>query len=204
MAAGQLPRACGALFAPVAFAALVVALLALATNAADSVPALVMFALVAALLGVVVQEFARGALARRALTGERLPTALGQLVGRNRRRYGGYIVHTGIAVLFLGMARSSAFHQQKDVRLSPGQSFTQGDYRVTYVRPTAKLGADDAGTGAPISFGAVLRVRKGDEVSTLRPSRNFFPDPGPVEGGDRALLRGRGHVRGRRALGPAA
>lgn len=168
--------------APVAFAVLVLAVLALATNATDSLPALAMFALVALVLAVVVQEFARGALARRALSGESLPTALGQLVGRNRRRYGGYIVHTGIAVLFLGVAGSSAFHQQKDVRLSPGQSFSSGDYRVTYVKPTARLGADDAGTGAPISFGAVLRVRKGDETTTLHPSRNFFPTQDPSKG----------------------
>ena len=149
-----------------------------------------MFGLVALLLGVVVQEFARGALARRELTGEPLHTALGQLVGRNRRRYGGYIVHAGIAVLFLGVAGSSAFHQQKDVRLSPGQSFSQGDYRVTYVRPTARLGADDAGTGAPISFGAVMRVRKGDEVQTLHPSRNYFPTQDPTKGATARYFEG--------------
>ncbi len=176
--------------APVLFAVLVVAVLALVTGASDSLPALAMFGLVAMLLAVVVQEFGRGALARRALTGERLPTALGQLVGRNRRRYGGYIVHTGIAVLFLGVAGSSAFHEQKDVRLSPGQSFTSGDYRVTYVRPTARLGADDAGTGAPISFGAVLRVRKGEEVSTLHPSRNFFPTQDPSKGATARYFEG--------------
>ena len=43
--------------------------------------------------------------------------------GRNRRRYGGYLVHAGIAVLFLGVAASSAFIEQRDVRLSPGESF---------------------------------------------------------------------------------
>ena len=50
-----------------------------------------------------------------------------------------------------------------------------GDYQVTYVRPTAKLGGDRGGTGAPISLGAVMRVRRGDEAYTLRPSRNFYP-----------------------------
>ncbi len=43
------------------------------------------------------------------------------------------------------------------------------------MRPTAKLGGDSAGTGAPISFGAVLSVRKGDESFTLSPSRNYYP-----------------------------
>ena len=131
--------------------------------------------LVAFVLAVVAQEFARGAAARRTMTGDAWPRALAQLVGRNRRRYGGYVVHAGIAVLFLGVAGSSAFQEQRDVRLSPGERFTTDDYEVTYVRPTAKLGGDSAGTGAPISFGAVLAVRKGDESFTLSPSRNFYP-----------------------------
>jgi cytochrome c-type biogenesis protein CcmF len=106
---------------------------------------------------------------------ESWPRALSQLVGRNRRRYGGYVVHVGIALLFLGVAGSSAFKQQRDVRVSPGESFRTGDYEVTYVRPTATLGNDSAGTGAPISFGAVLAVRRGKERFVLRPSRNFYP-----------------------------
>ena len=149
--------------------------LALVTNAADSLPSLLMFCLSALVLGVVVQEFVRGASARRVMAKESWPRALSQLVGRNRRRYGGYVVHVGIAVLFLGVAGSSAFQQQRDVRLAPGDSFRTGDYEVTYVRPTAKLGGDSAGTGAPISFGAVLDVRKGDERFVLAPSRNYYP-----------------------------
>ena len=51
----------------------------------------------------------RGARARRAMAGEAAPLALLALVRRNRRRYGGYIVHVGIAVLFVGVAASSSF-----------------------------------------------------------------------------------------------
>jgi cytochrome c-type biogenesis protein CcmF len=163
------------LLAPVVFAVLVGLVLVTLTNSGESLPSLAMFTFVALVIGVVVQEFARGASARRTMTGEALPRALASLVGRNRRRYGGYIAHVGIAVLFLGVAGSSAFHQQKDVRLSPGQSFTSGDYKVRYERATARLGGDGAGTGAPISFGAVLRVKKGDQTFLLHPSRSFFP-----------------------------
>ena len=163
------------LAAPLGFALLVGLCVALTTNAADSLPSLLMFCLAALVLGVVVQEFARGTSARRVIAKESWPRALSQLVGRNRRRYGGYVVHVGIAVLFLGVAGSSAFQQQRDVRLAPGDSFRTGDYEVTYVRPTATLGGDSAGTGAPISFGAVLDVRKGDERFVLRPSRNYYP-----------------------------
>ena len=109
------------------------------------------------------------------MTGGSWPRALSELVSRNRRRYGGYVAHAGIAVLLLGVAGSSAFLDQKDVRISPGQSFRSGDWTVTYERPTAQLGGDRAGTGAPISFGAELTARKSGERLTLHPSRNYYP-----------------------------
>jgi cytochrome c-type biogenesis protein CcmF len=170
------------LVVPLAVTAIgLVALLAL-TPAADSPTSLLMFCLVAFVLAVVAQEFWRGTGARRVMTGEAWPRALLRLAGRNRRRYGGYLVHAGIAILFLGVAASSAFVDQKDVRLSPGESFRNGDYAVTYVRPTARLGGDSAGTGAPISLGAEMRVRRGDETFTMRPSRNYYPTQDPQKG----------------------
>ena len=64
------------------------------------------------------QEFIRGAVAQR-VAHRRIGylRALGRVVARNRRRYGGYIVHAGIAVLFLGVAASSSFQTSRDVRL---------------------------------------------------------------------------------------
>jgi cytochrome c-type biogenesis protein CcmF len=152
------------------------------TDATKSAPSLLMFLFVAFVLSVVGQEFWRGASARRVMTGEPWPRALARLTGRNRRRYGGFLVHAGIAVLFLGVAASSAFLDQRDVRLSPGDTVKVGDYTLTYLRPTAKLGGDDAGTGAPISLGAVMRVRRGDETYTLRPSRNYYSTADPSKG----------------------
>jgi cytochrome c-type biogenesis protein CcmF len=168
--------------APVLATAVAVAALLAFTDAGTSVPSLVMFSFVAFVLAVVAQEFWRGATARRVMTGESWPRALARLTGRNRRRYGGYLVHAGIAVLFLGVAASSAFVEQRDVRLSPGDTIQVGDYRVTYREATAKLGGDDAGTGAPISLGAVLDVRKGNERFTLRPSRNYYSSNDPSLG----------------------
>jgi cytochrome c-type biogenesis protein CcmF len=158
-----------------------VALLAL-TDATQSVPSLIMFTFVAFVLSVVAQEFWRGAAARRVMTGESWPRALARLTGRNRRRYGGFLVHAGIAVLFLGVAASSAFINQRDVRLSPGDTVKVGDYTVTYVKPTARLGGDAAGTGAPISLGAVMKVRRGDETYTMRPARNYYSTTDPSKG----------------------
>jgi cytochrome c-type biogenesis protein CcmF len=170
------------LLVPVVLTAVALAGMLAFTNAADSPASLLMFCFVAFVLAVVGQEFWRGAVARRTMTGEPWPRALAQLTGRNRRRYGGYLVHAGIAVLFLGVAASSAFIEQRDVRLSPGESFRLDGYEVTYRQATAKLGGDDSGTGAPISFGAVLDVRKGDETFTLRPARNFYSSGDPSLG----------------------
>jgi len=165
-----------ALMWPVLATALVlVALLAL-TSSAERPLAQLMFCLVAFVLAVVVQEFWRGAAARRTISGDPWPRALSRLVARNRRRYGGYLAHAGLVVLFLGVAGSSAFLDQRDVRISPGERFTSGGYSITYLRPTATLGADRAGTGAPITLGAVLRARdKNGKTFLLRPSRNFYP-----------------------------
>jgi cytochrome c-type biogenesis protein CcmF len=167
---------------PLAAAVATLLLLIAFTDAADSPAALAMFCLVAFVLGVVGQELWRGASARRVVTGDPWPRALVQLVGRNRRRYGGYIVHAGIAVLFLGVAASSSFVEQRDVRLAPGERTEVGGYQIAYREATAELGGDRAGTGAPVSFGAVLDVRKGDKSFELTPTRNFYPanSAGPI------------------------
>ena len=170
------------LLVPVAVTLAALAGLLALTDAADSPASLAMFCLVAFVLSVVSQEFWRGASARRTMTGEAWPRALARLMGRNRRRYGGYLVHAGIAVLFLGVAASSAFLEQRDVRLSPGESFEIDGYQVTYREATARLGGDASGTGAPIAFGAVLDVRKDGKAFTLRPSRNFYSSADPSLG----------------------
>jgi cytochrome c-type biogenesis protein CcmF len=170
------------LVAPLAVAAVALGGLLALTDASTSTPSLIMFCFVAFVLAVVAQEFLRGASARRVMTGESWPRALGRLFGRNRRRYGGYLVHAGIAVLFLGVAASSAFHEQRDVRLSPGDTVRVGDYQVTYRQATARLGGDHGGTGAPISLGAIMDVRRGDQSFTLRPSRNYYSTADPSKG----------------------
>jgi cytochrome c-type biogenesis protein CcmF len=167
---------------PVIVTRLALAALLALTTASKSVPSLIMFTFVAFVLSVVAQEFWRGAAARRVMTGESWPRALARLIGRNRRRYGGYLVHAGIAVLFLGIAASSAFLQQRDVRLSPGDTVKVGGYTVTYDRATARLGGDASGTGAPISLGAVMHVRRGGETYTLHPSRNYYATTDPSKG----------------------
>ncbi|MBV9197112.1 MAG: heme lyase CcmF/NrfE family subunit [Solirubrobacterales bacterium] len=144
--------------------------LLVASGAAARPFALIMFALAAFVLATVAQELWRGVSARRAISGEAVPLALAQLVRRNRRRYGGYIVHAGLAVLLVGVAGSSSFQHSRDVMLRPGQSAIVDGYQIRYVRPTA------AASAQKLSFGGVLDVSKaGHHVTTLTTTRGFYP-----------------------------
>ena len=71
----------------------------------------------------VTQEFARGARARHRQYGESLALAVVQLLARNRRRYGGYIVHVAIVLLFVAFA-GMAFKTETQATLRPGESVT--------------------------------------------------------------------------------
>jgi cytochrome c-type biogenesis protein CcmF len=123
------------------------------------------------------QEFWRGWRARRAMSGDSPPRALYSMVRRNRRRYGGYIVHVGIAVLFIGVAASATLQSKRDgVQLQVGQSTVVGGFTMRYVRATGSVVTDPANTGAVLNIGAVLRVSRGGHyVTTLRPSTGYYP-----------------------------
>jgi cytochrome c-type biogenesis protein CcmF len=152
-----------------------------------------MFCCAGFVFGSIGQEFFRGARARRAMAGEPAPLALVALVRRNRRRYGGYIVHIGIAVLFVGVAASSSFQHASQLGLSPGQSASVGAYDVRYVRPTATITPkyDAAHTGSTLSLGAVLDVTKhGHHVATLYPSEGFYASEEASQGTVGSLLGG--------------
>ena len=171
---------------PAAVGSVTVLVVALTTDAARRPFALAMFGLGAFVLATVAQELWRGTAARGRLTGDPAAVALGRLVARNRRRYGGYVVHAGLAVLLIGVAASSSFQRSHDVQLRPGQSASVSGYRITYVRPVEAVKFTTTGEVAKLTFGAVLSVaRGGHHVTTLTTTRGFYPatgDPtvGPV------------------------
>jgi cytochrome c-type biogenesis protein CcmF len=173
------------------------ALLALVTLLAAGVPekpfAIAMFCCGAFVLGSIGQEFFRGVRARHAMAGGAPAVALFALVRRNRRRYGGYIVHVGMAVLFVGVAASSSFQHAAELALTPGKSTRVGAYTIRYVRPTATISPkyDAAHTGSTLSLGAVLDVSKhGHHVATLRPSEGYYDSGEPAQGSVGHLIGG--------------
>jgi cytochrome c-type biogenesis protein CcmF len=157
---------------PVTVGATTCVVLLVASSTSARPFALIMFSLGAFVLASVVQELWRGTVARRASTHDPVPLAFARLIGRNRRRYGGYIVHAGLAVLLIGVAASSSFAHSRDVILSPGQGAGVGGYQIRYVRPVEHV------SNAKVSFGAVLDVSKGGKhVTTLTTTRGFYPAP---------------------------
>src|SRR5712671_5580311 len=77
------------------------------------------FTLSAFVVGTIVQEFWWGANIRKKNTGTDFLTAMIGLIGRNKRRYGGYIVHVGIVLIFFGFA-GEGFKRSESVLLKPG------------------------------------------------------------------------------------
>ncbi|HTU95465.1 MAG TPA: cytochrome c-type biogenesis CcmF C-terminal domain-containing protein [Solirubrobacteraceae bacterium] len=145
-------------------------ILAFVSGVTRHVFAYIMFGLGAFVVGTVAQEFFRGARARRAMTGESLGGALVALVRRNRRRYGGYLVHAGVAVALVGVAGSTSFQHQRFATLKPGQSVHLDGYTFTYKHPTA------VATAQKVSFGGDVAVTKGGEpVTTLHTTYGLYP-----------------------------
>jgi cytochrome c-type biogenesis protein CcmF len=102
-----------------------------------SLAPVVVVSLAAFNIAVIVQEFQRGVAARRRSAEKRgepegMAAALLNLVAKNRRRYGGYIVHLGIVGMFIGFV-GSAWNLEREVTLVPGQTHQIGNFDVRYL-----------------------------------------------------------------------
>jgi cytochrome c-type biogenesis protein CcmF len=126
------------------------------------------FALSAFVFGTIAQEFWRGARVRQGATGTDIVTALIGLVARSRRRYGGYIVHLGIMLMFLGFA-GEGFKTEEQVLLAPGQQTVLRGYTVRHdaIRIT------DDGQKQMVT-GHVTVLRDGKPFAEMEPARHFY------------------------------
>jgi cytochrome c-type biogenesis protein CcmF len=144
-------------------------LILLLLGAGSSPIGLVAYTFSAFVLGSIGYEFARGTRARRALAGGSWLSAFVELVGRNRRRYGGYVVHASIVLLAIGIVGSSAYDKVKEQKLSPGQTMAIGDYQLKY-RELVKRDGPNA-----TEFRALLDVRRsGRSLGTLSSGKNDY------------------------------
>jgi cytochrome c-type biogenesis protein CcmF len=127
------------------------------------------FALAAFVTGTLVQEFVRGANVRRGMTGTDFVTAMIGLVDRNKRRYGGYIVHAGVVLIFLGFA-GEGFSRDQQLLLKPGQEAVIGDYTIRL----DALRVTDDGQKQMVTGHITVKDASGNVLDQMRPARWFF------------------------------
>ncbi|MDQ4082034.1 MAG: cytochrome c biogenesis protein CcsA, partial [Actinomycetota bacterium] len=113
-----------------ATAAVAVGAVLLALGAGSSLVGLVGYTFGAFVLAAIVLEFARGTRTRKALGDATWVSAFATLVGRNRRRYGGYVVHAAIVLLLVGAVGIGAFSTSREARLRPGESVEVAGYTL--------------------------------------------------------------------------
>jgi cytochrome c-type biogenesis protein CcmF len=150
--------------------AMAAAVLLVLAGYGSSVPSVVALSLCLFVAVTVVLELARGTVARRALApGTSWPRAFVQLVGRNRRRYGGYIVHLAVVVGIVGIVGTMAYSTVREPTLRRGQSVRVRNYDVTF------LGLQRKQTAAYDEVSALLRVtRNGTPIRLVHPARRQY------------------------------
>ncbi|MGD9762265.1 MAG: heme lyase CcmF/NrfE family subunit [Candidatus Binatia bacterium] len=134
--------------------------------------AVLAFSLIAFVVGTIATEFIRGTRARQAMLGEPMLVAFARLTGKNRRRYGGYIIHLGVVMVFVAIAGTALFRQERQVTLNRGERFELGGYTLEYV------GLEQRDT-PHISYlmANVAVFEDGRKVDTLRPEKRFYKKP---------------------------
>ncbi len=119
--------------------------------------------------GTLTQEFIRGANVRRGMTGTDVMTAMIGLVSRNKRRYGGYIVHAGIVLIFLGFA-GEGFSRDEQLLLKPGEEKTVGDYIIHL----DALRVTDDGQKQMVTGIITVKNLDGEVIDQMRPAKWYF------------------------------
>ncbi|AUX48257.1 cytochrome C biogenesis protein [Sorangium cellulosum] len=119
-------------------------------------------------VSVVVQEFARGIAARQKRGDESPFASFYNLVARSRRRYGGYIVHVGIAVMFVGFA-GRAWGVDKEVSLHPGEEVRIEEYRLVYTGPRMEVDSEKR-----MVFADLEVERHGEPVGRISPAKYIY------------------------------
>jgi cytochrome c-type biogenesis protein CcmF len=169
---------------PVAVAGL--ALLAVVVAGLDVWPSGVCFALCAFVMTSIVQEFVRGASVRQRATGTDAFTALVGLFARSRRRYGGYIVHAGIVLVFFGFA-GGAYERSLSTSLQPGETAELAPYSVRYIALTITEDSQKQMVTAELEV-----LRDGEPLSRMYPARWYFAGREGEPTTEVALRRGLG------------
>lgn len=137
--------------------------------------AILSYALCAFVAATVFTEFFRG-VSVRVRRGENPALAFARLVSRNKRRYGGYIVHIGVVIIVAGITSSSVFVTEKQATLAEGQSVELGGYTLTY------RGLEQYTNDAKNATVAKLEgYKNGKPIGAISPEKNVYKYEGNRE-----------------------
>lgn len=147
------------------------------------VAAIAAFGVIGALVGfwiaifagtLTVREYSKGTWARMRGRGENPFTALSRLIGRNRRRYGGYMIHLGVVVMAIGVIGIEFFQQETQLLMRTGQSVDLGRYTLVFNGVERFSGRDDL-----IITESSMDVYLGDAlVKTINPRTELYTRTG--------------------------
>ena len=126
--------------------------------------------LVTLTLSAIVAEFWKGVQARHATRGENPFTALFHLIGRNHRRYGGYIIHLGVVMIALGIIGDAYFKQETQGTVSQGEVVSIGDYQLEFKELLGYPGSD----GRDIVEAVMALSQNGKPIREINPRRDYF------------------------------
>ncbi len=162
-------RALGRTFLWPLAAAVAAGVVLLALGAGSSRVGVIAYTFSVFVLASIVLEFARGTSARKALGSDSWTGAFASLVARNRRRYGGYVVHASIVLLAIGITGSSVYETVREARLRPGESMTVAGNRLLFRGFETRRAANHRAIRANVD------VYRGDKyLGRLRPGKNQY------------------------------
>jgi len=126
--------------------------------------------LVSFVLLAIATEFWKGLRARMSGRSENPLTALAKLIGRNHRRYGGYVIHLGVVMMVLGVIGDAYFKQETQASLAPGETLRLGVYTLRYDGLRDYPGSD----GREVVEASTALFKDGEFIRQLKPRRDFF------------------------------
>lgn len=135
--------------------------------------ALLGFWVVALVALVTLNEFWRGAVVRRRRHGEIIPLALWRLMGRNRRRFGGYVIHLCTVMMVIGIIGIEIFQTETQATLARGDQLTLGRYVMIY----EYMDQFDSPDGRFVIRAVVSVYRDGKYVGELYPRQDYYYAP---------------------------
>jgi cytochrome c-type biogenesis protein CcmF len=127
------------------------------------------FALCGFVFGTITQEYIRGANVRKGTSGADLLTAMVGLVGRNKRRYGGYVVHLGIVLIFLGFA-GEGMSRDEQLLMKPGEQAVVGRYTLHL----DALRVTDDGQKQMVTGHISVKDAKGNDLGQMQPAKWYY------------------------------